>query len=1404
MSYLQFACGTKAPLVNLGVLILPNASSDWAERAPSFGAMNGAYANVRVTQGNRANAKVSSRVLHCRALHRNSSVINAWHKCSNASSTWSCDRAACDDCLKAKADNIPSDFHSPVVKKPGDLVSFDVYNMGVPHIHGGQRKVMGFHDHMSKFNYVVLLANETEEEILRGLKEFINYTRSCRVVVRHIHTDNAKPHLGPNVTAYIRDDVKARYTTIVPNTPRQNGAMERQWRNMGNDTRTLIGHAKMTRNYVWYALHESVQVANTLPNPDDNTKCPYSLFTGRRPNVTQFRVWGCMVYAKIFNPLPKVADRAVRCLHLGRLPSQPGYMCYDPETKQLHKSIHCRFVETECPGLTMSREGLEQCMPSYHDMASEDWERAPDSSVLDDTELSMLSEDAPPIYVPEDESPVPAQPAPVQAPPVPNAPRPRMGTANYNKPVPGSMAIAALACLARLTACVQPGGEAFGTQILSVDANASGSYIMYLCSGTPHAEDVQHHVQQLSAAQTYVINVDTEIGGHSHDMRTDAVTDRLKVLAADPRCLGVLATLPCSPWSAARYNPGGARPLFSRQFPNGILDPDGRVPLQVVHAKAVVHNAITIAETAMQHGARVIFESPVGRGLGSQFAIAAREDHSPLWDMELMRAFSKRHGMQVVVFDQCRLGAATAKTTQLLCSPNVHRAVQSRLGHLMCNHSQGTHERVVLPAKRTVLPPVGVFKTKGLERFPSKLNRSIAEAFLDAPHATAPWLQRVGTAIEPFTNAIVSAVSYAAMDMHALAVDMDDPAALLRGLQLMALELDHSDEAMHILNQVAPIAAALCAQDDAVCAGGPDAHVASWPVLLAFPPVAGVAKPKHGPDNPTFKQAMSGPERAEWMSALDVEINNFANRDIFEEVPEDSLPTWDPAKKRAVEVTDMMWALVKKYNEMRQLLKYKARGLVRGDLTAAVDSKLGLPPQDTFAPTSRHSTCKMVMAGACVRAHERKVQGKAINKIRVRTADAEAAFLQGKQPEQARPLYVRPPPGYRKFDRRGVPIVWRITGNIYGTKNAPRVWYETLLPQLIGSKLNFTQSEVDPCYLYKIYPDGTRIDITVYVDDILAIDDAGPFADADFAILSAMFKFNIEDEAKHFLNLNVKVLSETSIQLTMEAYLLKMADDTVPDWRSWPMLDVPGTEMLQKDYDAAHALRQSGQSSTAAQVASFRTKVGKLMYTMQGVRADAAYCISRLSRAQTFATPALEKHADRAIVYLAQTASVGVIYDGAATDAGILSAESDSDWAVGHSTTGWLIFFAGAMVAFASKRQACIAGSSTEAEIIAASACAHEVVYFKTLAKEMGMPQGVVQLSVDNSGAVELSRDRKSCHRSRNVDRRYFKVRELSYEGVLTVEHIDTADNTADILTKALSQVPHLKHLRRMFNVQVD
>ena len=41
--------------------------------------------------------------------------------------------------------------------------------------------------------------------------------------------------------------------------------MERQWLTMGNDTRANMTESKLPRNYVWYALSDSVDKRNTLP-----------------------------------------------------------------------------------------------------------------------------------------------------------------------------------------------------------------------------------------------------------------------------------------------------------------------------------------------------------------------------------------------------------------------------------------------------------------------------------------------------------------------------------------------------------------------------------------------------------------------------------------------------------------------------------------------------------------------------------------------------------------------------------------------------------------------------------------------------------------------------------------------------------------------------------------------------------------------------------------------------------------------------------------------------------------------------------------------------------------------------------------------------------------------------------
>ena len=110
---------------------------------------------------------------------------------------------------------------------------------------------------------------------------------------------------------------------------------------------------------------------------------------------------------------------------------------------------------------------------------------------------------------------------------------------------------------------------------------------------------------------------------------------------------------------------------------------------------------------------------------------------------------------------------------------------------------------------------------------------------------------------------------------------------------------------------------------------GPDAHVVKASAAVAFTsPFVGAAAPNKE-DSPSYCKAMKGPDRELWKDAMHSEIANFTNYDVFEEVSEDSLPTWNKQRGSAAEVIDMMWVLVKKYNELREFIKCKARGTVR-------------------------------------------------------------------------------------------------------------------------------------------------------------------------------------------------------------------------------------------------------------------------------------------------------------------------------------------------------------------------------------------------------------------------------------------------------------------------------------------
>lgn len=155
------------------------------------------------------------------------------------------------------------------------------------------------------------------------------------------------------------------------------------------------------------------------------------------------------------------------------------------------------------------------------------------------------------------------------------------------------------------------------------------------------------------------------------------------------------------------------------------------------------------------------------------------------------------------------------------------------------------------------------------------------------------------------------------------------------------------------------------------------------------------------------------------------------------------------------------------------------------------------------------------------------------------------------------------------------------------------------------------------------------------------------------------------------------------------------------------------------------------------------------------------------------------------------------------------------------SISGLCCFIFGCAVSWRSKLQTITAGSTHEAELIAIALAANEGVWLRKLLLEVGFSIGLPSVSRpvvgekpthfleeddtdessftstgyymkpfplfnDNLGATQTVNNPDTSWRTRHLDVKYFKVRDYIRELKLTVPHVSTNLNVADVFTKAL------------------
>eukprot|EP00965_Chrysotila_dentata_P242065 6204669-Pleurochrysis_carterae.AAC.1 len=136
-------------------------------------------------------------------------------------------------------------------------------------------------------------------------------------------------------------------------------------------------------------------------------------------------------------------------------------------------------------------------------------------------------------------------------------------------------------------------------------------------------------------------------------------------------------------------------------------------------------------------------------------------------------------------------------------------------------------------------------------------------------------------------------------------------------------------------------------------------------------------------------------------------------------------------------------------------------------------------------------------------------------------------------------------------------------------------------------------------------------------------------------------------------------------------------------------------------------------------------------------------------------TPALLDAALRVLAYLHHHKHIGLRYE-LCPDPNV-HGHTDSDCAIRHSTSGWVFMHCSAAISWSSKKQATVALSSCEVEIVAASQATKKAVYLA----ELGLPQRrPASLSMDNKCAIDLAYNPEHHKRTKHIDRRHFFVRE--------------------------------------------
>ncbi|KAL2248697.1 UNVERIFIED_CONTAM: Retrovirus-related Pol polyprotein from transposon TNT 1-94 [Sesamum indicum] len=474
-----------------------------------------------------------------------------------------------------------------------------------------------------------------------------------------------------------------------------------------------------------------------------------------------------------------------------------------------------------------------------------------------------------------------------------------------------------------------------------------------------------------------------------------------------------------------------------------------------------------------------------------------------------------------------------------------------------------------------------------------------------------------------------------------------------------------------------------------------------------------------------YAEAVNDVHKSKWELAMNDEMNSLKKNN-----------TWElcqlPKGKKALQ---NRWVYrVKEESDGKK--RYKARLIVKG-----FQQRYGINFTDLFTPVVKLTTIRLVLS----------------------MMDVNTAFLHGDLEEE---IYMVQLEGCNGDDQQ----VCRLKKSLYGLKQAPRQWYRKFDNFML--EIGFSRCNADHCCCVKRF-DEFFIILLLYVDDMLI---AGSNVKKINRLKDQLSrKFDMKDLGEARQILGMKTTRDKGIGklwLSQSDYIEKVLCRFKME-NAKPVGTPLGNQFKLSNSDSP----QTDSERAKMRVTPYASAIGSLMYAMICTRPDIAHAVGVVSRFMS--NPGvMHWEADRALVF--GKGKLTLFGFGDADFAG-------SDYDKRRSTTGYVFTYGGTAVSWVSKLQKVVTLSTTEAEYVAVTEAAKELIWLQHFLGELGKPQADVILHSDSQSAIHLAKNPAFHSWTKHIEIKYHFIRQLLEKKALQLEKIQGEKNPADMLNKAVA-----------------